>query len=201
MPGYRLFVDRLTEVRPMSQPERKAITGFLAGAVDLDDVIDRTVRLLASLTQQVAVVQYPSLTRSTVRHVELVPVGGRRLLVVLIAGTGRVEQRMVDGPEQIDEQTLADVRAKVNAESVGRRLPEASQRLQALPDKFEPGSATWCGPSSGRSTRCSSKSAKSGSCWPAPPTWPGSARTSRAASGRCSTRWKSMWCCCGCSAS
>ena len=136
--GYRMFVDRLTEVRPMSQPERKAITGFLAGAVDLDDVIDRTVRLLASLTQQVAVVQYPSLTRSTVRHVELVPVGGRRLLVVLIAGTGRVEQRMVDGPEQIDEQTLAEVRAKVNAESVGRRLPEASQRLQALPDKFEP---------------------------------------------------------------
>src|SRR6476469_2439921 len=67
--GYRLFVDRLAEVRAMSQPERKAISGFLAGAVDLDDVVDRTVHLLASLTQQVAVVQYPSLTRSTVRHV------------------------------------------------------------------------------------------------------------------------------------
>src|SRR5919107_1120200 len=93
--GYRVFVDRLTAVKPMSPAERQAITGFLSGAVDLDDVVDRTVRLLASLTQQVAVVQYPSLSRSTVRHVELVPIGGGRLLVVLIAGTGRVEQRVV----------------------------------------------------------------------------------------------------------
>ncbi len=35
----------------------------------------RTVRLLAQLTRQVALVQYPSLTRSAVRHIELVPIG------------------------------------------------------------------------------------------------------------------------------
>src|SRR5690349_23461978 len=71
--GYRLFVDRLSQVKPMSGAERRAIETFLAGAVDLDDVVFRTVRLLAQLTRQVAVVQYPTLTRSTVRHVELVP--------------------------------------------------------------------------------------------------------------------------------
>ncbi len=136
--GYRVFVDRLTAVRIMSAPERRAISGFLSGAVDLDDVVDRTVRLLASLTQQVAVVQYPSLTRSTVRHVELVPLGGRRVLVVLIANTGRVEQRIVEDAGEIDETVLADVRAKINAESTGRLLIEAAARLQALPEQFEP---------------------------------------------------------------
>ena len=45
--------------------ERRAIQTFLDGAVDLDDVVSRTVRLLAQLTRQVAVVQYPSLSRST----------------------------------------------------------------------------------------------------------------------------------------
>ena len=69
--GYRLFVDKLAGVKPMTAPERRAIQNFLDGAVDLDDVVARTVRLLAQLTRQVAVVQYPSLTRSTVRHVEL----------------------------------------------------------------------------------------------------------------------------------
>ncbi len=69
--GYRLFVDKLAGVKPLSSPERRAIQNFLEGAVDLDDVVGRTVRLLAQLTRQVAVVQYPSLTRSTVRHVEL----------------------------------------------------------------------------------------------------------------------------------
>ena len=74
--GYRLFVDRLSGVRPFSAAERRAIETFLAGAYDLDDVVMRTVRLLAQLTRQVAVVQYPSLTRSSVRHIELVPLTG-----------------------------------------------------------------------------------------------------------------------------
>src|SRR6266568_8007477 len=69
--GYRLFVDRLSQVKPLSTAERRAIHTFLDGAVDLDDVVARTVRLLAQITQQVAVVQYPSLSRSSVRHVEL----------------------------------------------------------------------------------------------------------------------------------
>ena len=52
--GYRLFVDRLVSVKPMSPGEKRAIAQFLDGAVDLDDVVDRTVRLLSALTQQVA---------------------------------------------------------------------------------------------------------------------------------------------------
>ena len=70
--GYRLFVDRLTTVKPMSAVERRAISTFLDGAVDLDDVVQRSVRTLSQLTRQVAVVQYPTLSRSTVRHVEVV---------------------------------------------------------------------------------------------------------------------------------
>ena len=62
--GYRLFVDRLAGVKPLSPAERRAIQSFLEGAVDLDDVVARTVRLLAQVTRQVAVVQYPSLSRS-----------------------------------------------------------------------------------------------------------------------------------------
>ena len=70
--GYRLFVDRLSAVKPLSGAERKAIEKFLDGAVDLHDVLGRTVRLLAQLTRQVAVVQYPTLSRSAVRHLEVV---------------------------------------------------------------------------------------------------------------------------------
>lgn len=101
--GYRLFVDKLAGVKPMSPPERRAIQNFLEGAVDLDDVVARTVRLLAQLTRQVAVVQYPSLTRSTVRHVELLSLAPARLMLVLITDTGRVEQRMVDCPAPFGE--------------------------------------------------------------------------------------------------
>ena len=63
--GYRLFVDRLTGLKPMSAAEKRAIATILDGAIDLDDVVQRSVRLLSQLTRQVAVVQYPTLSRAT----------------------------------------------------------------------------------------------------------------------------------------
>jgi len=136
--GYRLFVDRLSSVKPLSLAEKQAIQTLLDGAVDLDDVVDRTVRLLASLTRQVAVVQYPSLTRSTVRHVELVPLGGARVLLVLITNTGRVEQRIVDAGAEPPEAVLGDLRARLNATVQGRRLTDVASVVGALPDSLAP---------------------------------------------------------------
>ena len=52
--GYRVFVDRLAELKPMSGPERQALETFLSESVDIDDVVERSVRLLAQVTHQVA---------------------------------------------------------------------------------------------------------------------------------------------------
>lgn len=112
--GYRLFVDKLSTIKPLSPPERRAIQTFLDGAIDLDDVVTRTVRLLAQLTRQAAVVQYPSLTRSSVQHVELVKLTTSRVLLVLITDTGRVEQRVVELPDDADDVLLGDLRARIN---------------------------------------------------------------------------------------
>jgi heat-inducible transcriptional repressor len=136
--GYRLFVDRLSGVKPFSAAERRAIETFLTGAYDLDDVVMRTVRLLAQLTRQVAVVQYPSLTRSSVRHIELVPLNDRRLLLVLITDTGRVEQRAVELPDAITEDAITQLRAVLNACLDGRRLTEVASVLAELPERVPP---------------------------------------------------------------
>ncbi len=139
--GYRLFVDRLTTVKPMSVPERRAIGAFLEEAQDLDDVVDRAVRLIAQLTQQVAIVQYPSLRRSALRHVELVPVGARHLLVVLITDTGRVEQRTLELGADLDEVVVGQLRARLNVSAAGRRLSELPVALAELADAFGPADA------------------------------------------------------------
>ncbi|WP_106536071.1 heat-inducible transcriptional repressor HrcA [Haloactinopolyspora alba] len=136
--GYRLFVDRLSTVKPLSAAERRAIQTFLDGAVDVDDVVSRTVRLLAQLTSQAAVVQYPSLTRSTVRHVELVALGAARVLVVLITDTGRVEQRVVELPTEVDEYLLGDLRARINARVAGQDFTAVEARVSELTEQFDP---------------------------------------------------------------
>ncbi|MDE9367573.1 heat-inducible transcriptional repressor HrcA [Luteipulveratus sp. YIM 133132] len=140
--GYRLFVDRLSQVKPLSRAERSAIREFLEQSIDLDDVVDRTARLLASITQQVAVMQYPSLSRSSVRHIELVPLTSSRLMVVLITSSGRVEQRVMDvGEENLasagGEAFVARLRSRLNAEAQGRLLGDAAQGLTDLPETFD----------------------------------------------------------------
>jgi heat-inducible transcriptional repressor len=128
--GYRLFVDRLSTLKPMSAAEKRAIATILDGAVDLDDVVQRSVRLLAQLTRQVAVVQYPTLSRSTVRHVELVALSDTRLLVVLILSTGRVEQRLLELDTPLAEDQLAELRARVNRAATGEIIADASTALR-----------------------------------------------------------------------
>ncbi len=133
--GYRLFVDRLSGVKPLSAAERRAIETFLAGAYDLDSVVMRTVRLLAQLTRQVAVVQYPSLSRSAIRHIELVPLSERRLLLVLITDTGRVEQRVVELPAEIRDDSITQLRAVLNACLDGRKLADVATVVAQLPER------------------------------------------------------------------
>ena len=130
--GYRLFVDRLTTLKPMSAAEKRAIASFLDGAVDLDDVVHRSVRLLSQLTRQVAVVQYPTLSRSTVRHVELVALTPTRLLVVLILSTGRVEQRLVELDQDASDDDVSDVRSTVHRAAIGETIAAALTALRGL---------------------------------------------------------------------
>ncbi|MFB9311848.1 heat-inducible transcriptional repressor HrcA [Nocardioides plantarum] len=130
--GYRLFVDRLGSVKPLSAPEKRAIASFLDGAVDLDDVVSRSVRLLSQLTRQVAVVQYPTLSRSTVRHLELVALAPERLLAVAILSTGRVEQRIVELTAPISDDDLARLRSRVNLAATGEVIADAVTALRSL---------------------------------------------------------------------
>jgi heat-inducible transcriptional repressor len=136
--GYRVFVDRLSTVKPLSPAERRAISTFLEGAVDLDEIVTRSVRLLAQLTRQIAVVQYPLLTRSSVRHLEVVPLASTKLLLVLITETGRVDQAVVEVPDQPTAHTVADLRTRLNATLGGQRLADVAPLLADLPDAFEP---------------------------------------------------------------
>ena len=150
--------------------------------------------------------QYPSLTRSTVRHIELVADGPE-------PADGRAHRqhrpgraaRHRDHPRPARPRRRGDpgaLRAEVNAGAVraaprrGRRRPGSS-----LADEFDPADRDLVRAIvHGRSTTPSSRSARSGSSSRAPPTSPGSAPTSRSASARCSRRSSSTSCCSSCSA-
>ena len=107
--------------------------------IDLDDVLRRAVRLLAQLTRQVAVVQYPTLSASTVRHLEVVALTPARLLMVVITDSGRVDQRIVELGDTIDEHQVGQLRDVLSKALEGKRLSAASVAVAELANRLHGG--------------------------------------------------------------
>lgn len=136
--GYRLYVDTLSKIRPLTSAQRSAIERFLGESRDLEDVLARTVRLLAQLTNQVAVVQYPSLRRTSVRQIDLVTLGGDRVLCVLILGNGVVEQQLAMLPAaQVTDAWVSGVRDRIAGVTIGHDLEAAVIQLQEFEHTIE----------------------------------------------------------------
>ena len=111
----------------------------------------RTVRALAQLTGQLAVVEYPSLRYAALQHLELVALGPERILLVIITDTGRVDQRTVtlrtragsggrhepgfDISDVVDPLVLERLRTRLNGALVGRRAADVGPVLAALAEQ------------------------------------------------------------------
>ena len=103
--GYRVFVDSLGCPKPLSERERHILESSLDEAEDPEDIIVRAVQVLARLTHQAAVIEFPNLAALGVRHIELVNLGGGRVLVLVISSRGHVAERQIDLGRDFD-QTL-----------------------------------------------------------------------------------------------
>lgn len=124
--GYRVFVNELRDLRPLSPAQRQAIETFLRQADDLDQLFARTVRVLSQLTGQLAMISYPD---------------KERLLVSGTANLVRTEQdfagNIVRVMDAIDEQVVvlrllaetareSDVVVSIGSENASFGLPETS---------------------------------------------------------------------------
>lgn len=134
--GYRLFVDRLADVKPLSPAERRAISTFLAGAVDTPDIVRRTVRMLAQLTRQVAIVQYPVASNAVIRHLEFVRLSTERVMVIVVTSSGHIDQVVVD--LVVSDDVLEGLRSEIRAAVMGRTTADAALALAGVVDGMDP---------------------------------------------------------------
>ncbi|MFM6963114.1 MAG: heat-inducible transcriptional repressor HrcA [Micrococcales bacterium] len=135
--GYRMFVDRLGEVKPLSISERTAIETFMQGSNDLDEILGRTVRVLSQLTNQVAMVQYPSLENGTVKNIQLVLIDSHQLIVLLVTDVSRVQQHLVALAMPASAEQVETLRAKLTG-LVGQPLSKVANLLSVVSSQIAP---------------------------------------------------------------
>ena len=140
--GYRFYVDALSGVGELARAQEETIARFFEGAADLEETLQRTSLLLSSLTQYTAMVSPPALDRSRLRHIEVVGLGRRVVMLVLIVDSGRVEKRLVETAQDVAVEDLESLRRLLNERLADERLSRAELILDAMADEVAPGRRT-----------------------------------------------------------
>lgn len=127
--GYRRFVDEIGELKPLSRAERDAINKILDSSTDLDEMLKSTVRLLARLTNQVAMIQVPHYDTASLKNLDLVGLGSTQVLMVMIASNGTVDQRMMPVQRSYSDNEMNDLKQWLLNNFGGVQLAELANRL------------------------------------------------------------------------
>lgn len=135
--GYRLFVDRLNDLKQLSLAERQAMETLLAGSADLDEILGRSVRLLSQLTNQVAMIQYPTLGKAKARGFELVHVSDTKIMVMLISDNGRVQQHVVEIGDVVDPSLITSIRDRIREAIMGKTLADIAEATSEVFTQFD----------------------------------------------------------------
>ncbi len=130
--GYRFFVDSLMEIRPLTQRERDLLDREISKIVtqDVKDVLEQTAHLLAEISNLLCVVMSPPLREGALHHIELIGIGGNRILVVITIQSGFVRSMFLEVQSNISREEIEWVTAFLNQRLSGLKLSEVRKSLR-----------------------------------------------------------------------
>ncbi|MDH3705588.1 MAG: heat-inducible transcriptional repressor HrcA [Acidimicrobiia bacterium] len=121
--GYRVFVDGITGAGALSRSESRTVKSFFDQAHgELEAMLHDTSRLLADLTSYTSVVVAPSIDEAEVRSVQLVPLSGHVVLVVIVLSSGAIEKRTIEVADEPDDDTVTRAHQVLSEALIGHTL-------------------------------------------------------------------------------
>ena len=145
--GYRLFVDTMLTARPFAPDELIAVPPDVAAASaqlhpdQPQRVIAQAASLLSSLSSFVGVVTAPR-KPSVFHHIEFLRLGERRVLVILVAPDGDVQNRVIFTARDYTQPELMEATNFLNAHYAGLTIEEVRERLKGEIDALRAEIAT-----------------------------------------------------------
>ena len=129
--GYRFYVDSLLEVQSLASAEEEKIKKeYSARTKEFEDLMISTSHMLSSLSHYTGMVLSPRLDKSLLRRLQLIPLGGDQILVVVVSQTGLIRHRVVNLGRPIDNDRLSVISNTLNERLAG--LPLSEVRTQIL---------------------------------------------------------------------
>lgn len=129
--GYRVYVDLLLEGRRPTRPATVVEARLRRAATPMvDDVLSEASHVVSKASRTVGFALPPAAGSAVFDHIDFVPLGGNRILVVVVASGGHVLQKAIDAGEPLDAADLRSAANYLNAEFSGLPLDRAREAVQ-----------------------------------------------------------------------
>lgn len=129
--GYRYYVDFLMQVQELTIAERSRIHKALEQQLgDADEVLRQTSHLLALVSERMGVVEAPDERVAEVRHVEIIPIDGSRVALLLADSCGRVRTFTGATSERLSGEEASKLNRYLNESLRGVALDHLATTLE-----------------------------------------------------------------------
>ena len=133
--GYRMFVDTMLTARSLTLPDLDAQAREPLLPDQPQRVIANAAQMLSSLSQFVGVVTAPR-KPSVFRHIEFLRLGDKRVLVILVAPDGDVQNRVIFTAHDFTQSQLIEASNILNSHYSGLSIEEMRERLKLEVDQL-----------------------------------------------------------------
>ncbi|WP_240126142.1 heat-inducible transcriptional repressor HrcA [Thermomonas alba] len=141
--GYRLFVDSLLQVKPLTAEEIERLRSELPAGAGTQALLGSTSELLSAMTHFAGMVSVPKRDSFAFRQIDFVPLDAQRVLAILVFSDGEVQNRVVQVRRAFSSSELEQAANYLNAHFAGqplavmrssllRELREARRQMQQL---------------------------------------------------------------------
>ncbi len=136
--GYRYFVDALMEKENLSDEELDLLRKvFLENINEWSEVVDKVGHFLAQLTNYTSFVIMPAVQIDEFRHLQIVPVGENKALVIVVADSGLILHRKIDIAESVNADELKNISRIFNKTFTNRNIQKMDRSdLSYIRDKL-----------------------------------------------------------------
>ncbi len=127
--GYRMFVDSLVQMQPLGEGEVAQLRAELPAGSGTQALLGNASELLSAMTHFVGVVSAPKREQFAFRHIDFVPLDGRRVLAILVFADNDVQNRVIEPRRAYDSSELERVASYMNSHFAGRSMADIRAAL------------------------------------------------------------------------
>ena len=122
--GYRYYIDHLMHARELDEDARRKIEAAMGQDGDPEHLLSRAGEVLADVTNCAALSTTPAGESVRIRRIEMVPVGTRTAMLVLLTSTGILKSRICRADSPITVPILERFYNVTSSQLVGKPLSE-----------------------------------------------------------------------------